>query len=66
MRYRNHITSVMYNNFKKKNTQLLFHQLVQRNEKHLDFGIIARNQVDSVLMLLIKTKDDFQSKTSMH
>ncbi len=50
---------------KEKLTVLLSLQLVQEMRNFLDFGIIARDYVDSVLILPNrKNKDDFQSKTS--
>jgi chorismate dehydratase len=64
--YKKSYPSVITSNFKKRKVHSAFISSIgSRNEKHLDFGIIARNQVDSVLMLPNKKpKDDFQSKTS--
>ena len=64
--YKKSYPSVITNNFKKRKVHSAFISSIgSRNEKHLDFGIIARNEVDSVLILPNKkSKDDFQSKTS--
>lgn len=64
--YKKSYPSLITNNFKKRVVHSAFISSIgSRNEKHLDFGIVARNEVDSVLILPNKKpKDDFQSKTS--
>ena len=64
--YKKSYPSKITNSFKKRKTHSAFISSIgSRNEKFLDFGIIARDYVDSVLILPNrKNKDDFQSKTS--
>ncbi|QKF72521.1 6-amino-6-deoxyfutalosine synthase [Aliarcobacter faecis] len=64
--YKKSYPSIITNNFKKRKVHSAFISSIgSRNEKFLDFGIIARKEVDSVLILPNKKrKDDFQSKTS--
>ncbi|OCL83950.1 MqnA/MqnD/SBP family protein [Arcobacter porcinus] len=64
--YKKSYPSIITNNFKKRKVHSAFISSIgSKNEKFLDFGIIARDYVDSVFILPNrKAKDDFQSKTS--
>src|SRR5574344_1596704 len=64
--YKKSYPSKITNSFKKRKTHSAFISSIgSRNEKFLEFGIIARDYVDSVLILPNrKNKDDSQSKTS--
>ncbi|RBQ30827.1 hypothetical protein CRU92_09925 [Arcobacter sp. FW59] len=64
--YKKSYPSVITNNFKKRRVHSAFISSIgSRNEKFLDFGIVARDEVLSVLVLPNRvSKDDFQSKTS--
>ncbi|HJE03716.1 MqnA/MqnD/SBP family protein [Aliarcobacter thereius] len=64
--YKKSYPSIITNNFKKRKVHSAFISSIgSRNENFLDFGIIARDYVDSVFILPNrKAKDDFQSKTS--
>ncbi|MBL3519119.1 MqnA/MqnD/SBP family protein [Aliarcobacter lanthieri] len=64
--YKKSYPSIITNNFKKRKVHSAFISSIgSRGEKFLDFGIIARDYVDSVFVLPNRvSKDDFQSKTS--
>lgn len=64
--YKKSYPAKITNNFKKRKVHSAFISSIgSRNEKFLDFGIIARDYVDSVFVLPEKSsKDDFQSKAS--
>lgn len=64
--YKKSYPSVITNNFKKRKVHCAFiSSVASKNEKHLDLGIVAKNEVLSVLILPNKkTKEDFQSKSS--
>jgi len=64
--YKKGYPSIITNNFKKRKVHSAFISSIgSRGERFLDFGIIARDFVDSVLVLPNhKPKEDFQSKTS--
>lgn len=64
--YKKSYPSKITNSFKKRKTHSAFISSIgSKNEKFLDFGIIARDEVLSVLVLPNREKkDDFQSKTS--
>lgn len=53
------------NKFKNRKVDSAFiSSIASRNEKNLDFGIIAKNEVLSVLLIPGINEDDFQSQTS--
>lgn len=64
--YKKSYPAKITNNFKKRHVHSAFISSIgSRGEKFLDFGIIARDYVDSVFVLPEqKPKDDFQSKAS--
>ncbi|AXK49301.1 hypothetical protein CRU87_05225 [Aliarcobacter trophiarum LMG 25534] len=64
--YKKSYPAKITNNFKKRKVHSAFISSIgSRAEKFLDFGIVARDEVLSVLVLPNKeAKDDFQSKTS--
>ncbi len=64
--YKKSYPAKITNNFKKRHVHSAFISSIgSRNEKFLNFGIIARDYVDSVFVLPEKKpKEDFQSKAS--
>lgn len=64
--YKKSYPSIISTKFKKREVHSAFiSSIASRNEKSLNLGIVAKNDVLSVLVLPNKQpKDDFQSKTS--
>ena len=63
--YKKSYPSNINNKFKKRKVDSAFiSSIASRNEKNLDFGIIAKNEVLSVLLIPGINEDDFQSQTS--
>lgn len=63
--YKKSYPSFINNKFKKRKVDSAFiSSIASRNEKNLDFGIIAKNEVLSVLLIQGIEEDDFQSQTS--
>lgn len=63
--YKKSYPSYISNKFKKRKVDSAFiSSIASRNEKFLDFGIVARNEVLSVLLIPGVEAKDYQSKTS--
>lgn len=63
--YKKSYPSYINNKFKKRKVDSAFiSSIASRNEKYLDFGIVAKNEVLSVLLIPGKQQTDFQSQTS--
>lgn len=63
--YKKSYPSSINNKFKKRVVDSAFiSSIASRNEKFLDFGIVAKNEVLSVLVLPGNQEDDYQSQTS--
>ena len=63
--YKKSYPSFINNKFKKRKVDSAFiSSIASRNEKYLDFGIIARDEVLSVLLIPGIQESDFQSQTS--
>jgi chorismate dehydratase len=63
--YKKSYPSLITNKFKKRKVDSAFiSSIASRNEKFLDFGIIARDEVLSVLLVPGIEQSDYQSKTS--
>jgi chorismate dehydratase len=63
--YKKSYPSLITNKFKKRKVDSAFiSSVASRNEKFLDFGIIARDEVLSVLLVPGEEQNDYQSKTS--
>ena len=63
--YKKSYPSYINNKFKKRKVDSAFiSSISSRNEKFLDFGIIAKNEVLSVLLIPGLEESDFQSQTS--
>ncbi|MDZ7819002.1 MAG: MqnA/MqnD/SBP family protein [Aliarcobacter sp.] len=63
--YKKSYPSFINNKFKKRKVDSAFiSSIASRNEKYLDFGIIAQNEVLSVLLIPGVQESDFQSETS--
>ena len=63
--YKKSYPSYINNKFKKRKVDSAFiSSISSRNEKFLDFGIIAKNEVLSVLLIPGLEESDYQSQTS--
>lgn len=63
--YKKSYPSFINNKFKKRKVDSAFiSSIASRNEKNLDFGIVARDEVLSVLLIPGIEESDFQSQTS--
>jgi len=63
--YKKSYPSVINTKFKKRKVDSAFiSSIASRGEKKLDFGIIARNDVQSVILIPGEEKEDYQSETS--
>jgi chorismate dehydratase len=63
--YKKSYPSNINKKFKKRKVDSAFiSSIASRGEKRLDFGIVARDFVDSVLLIPGEEKDDYQSQTS--
>ena len=63
--YKKSYPSAINKKFKQRVVDSAFiSSIASRNEKYLDFGIVAQNEVLSVLLIPGVEKDDFQSDTS--
>ena len=63
--YKKSYPAFINNKFKKRNVDSAFiSSIASRNEKFLDFGIVARDEVLSVLLIPGLDEKDFQSQTS--
>jgi chorismate dehydratase len=63
--YKKSYPSFINNKFKKRKVDSAFiSSIASRNEKKLDFGIVAQNEVLSVLLIPGTSESDFQSQTS--
>jgi len=63
--YKKSYPSFINNKFKKRKVDSAFiSSIASRNEKYLDFGIVAQNEVLSVLLIPGIQESDFQSQTS--
>ncbi len=63
--YKKSYPAYISNKFKKRKVDSAFiSSIASRNEKSLDFGIVARNEVLSVLLIPGVEAKDYQSKTS--
>ena len=63
--YKKSYPSFINNKFKKRKVDSAFiSSIASRNEKYLDFGIIAKDKVLSVLLIPGIQENDFQSETS--
>ena len=65
IQYKKSYPSLINKNFKKRKVHSAFiSSIASRNEKNLDFGIVAKKDVLSVLLVPGKDEKDFQSDTS--
>ncbi|NVJ54500.1 MAG: hypothetical protein HWD90_12470 [Campylobacteraceae bacterium] len=63
--YKKSYPSVINKKFKKRKVDSAFiSSIASRGEKRLDFGIIARGDVQSVILIPGEEKEDYQSETS--
>ena len=63
--YKKSYPSFINNKFKKRKVDSAFiSSIASRNEKYLDFGIVAQDEVLSVLLIPGIQESDFQSQTS--
>ncbi|RXJ76614.1 hypothetical protein CRV03_09200 [Arcobacter sp. F155] len=63
--YKKSYPSVINKKFKKRKVDSAFiSSIASRGEKRLDFGIIARADVQSVILIPGEEKEDYQSETS--
>ncbi len=63
--YKKSYPSIINNRFKKRKVDSAFiSSIASRGEKRLDLGIIARNEVQSVILIPGEEKEDYQSETS--
>lgn len=63
--YKKSYPSFINNKFKKRRVDSAFiSSIASRNEKFLDFGIVAKDEVLSVLLIQGSQEEDFQSQTS--
>lgn len=63
--YKKSYPSFINNKFKKRKVDSAFiSSITSRNEKYLDFGIVAQDEVLSVLLIPGIQESDFQSQTS--
>lgn len=63
--YKKSYPSVINRKFKKRKVDSAFiSSIASRGEKRLDFGIIARGDVQSVILIPGEEKEDYQSETS--
>lgn len=63
--YKKSYPSFINNKFKKRKVDSAFiSSIASRNEKYLDFGIVAQDEVLSVLLIPGVQESDFQSQTS--
>lgn len=63
--YKKSYPSFINSKFKKRKVDSAFiSSIASRNEKNLDFGIVAKDEVLSVLLIQGSEEEDFQSQTS--
>ncbi len=65
IRYKKSYPADINRKFKKRKVDSAFiSSIASRNEKRLNLGIVAKNDVQSVILIPGKVKEDFQSETS--